>query len=102
MPIPKAHRDKSIKDNNRGITLLPVLYKLLERILFKRERKWFSDNDVIAEIQGAGQAHCSSLHTSMLLQELIAEHRHKGESVYVAFLDIRKSFDTVWIPGLLY
>ena len=38
----------------------------------------------------------------MLLQELIAENNHKGATVYVAFLDIRKAFDTVWIQGLLY
>ena len=102
VPIPKGTKDQTIKDNNRGITLIPVLYKLLERLILNREKSWFSDRSVIDIVQGAGQAKCSSLHTSMMLQEVIAENRAKGATVYVAFLDIKKAFDTVWINGLLF
>ena len=38
----------------------------------------------------------------MLLQEVVAYNLSKGENVHVAFLDIKKAFDTVYIPGLLY
>ena len=38
----------------------------------------------------------------MLFQETISYNLSKGESVYVAFMDIRKAFDTAYIPGLLY
>jgi hypothetical protein len=38
----------------------------------------------------------------MLLQETISCNQAKGETVYVAFLDIKKAFDTVWVKGLLY
>ena len=41
VPIPKAQKDRTIKNNNRGITLLPVIYKLLERIILRREKDWF-------------------------------------------------------------
>ena len=34
VPIPKPRQNPIIPDNNRGITLLPVLYKLFETILF--------------------------------------------------------------------
>ena len=101
VPIPKARKDPTVKVNNRGITLLSVMYKLFEMILLDRETEWLKRHDVIDELQGAGQDKCSSLHVSMLLQEAIAYNRNKGSSVYVAFLDIRKAFDTVWIPGLL-
>ena len=102
VPIPKANKDHTIKDNNRGITLLPVLYKLFERIMIKREKQWLSRNDVTDGIQSAGQDKCSSLHTSFLVQESIAYHVNKGNSVYAAFLDTKKAFDTVWIDGLLF
>ena len=102
VPIPKPSKDQTVQDNNRGITLLPVLYKLLERILLTRERHYFTNHDVVDEIQGAGQEKCSCLHTSLLLQETIAENTIKGATVYVAFLDIKKAFDMVWIPGLMY
>jgi hypothetical protein len=53
-------------------------------------------------MQGAGIDKCSSLHTSMVLQECIEYNRSKNETVYVAFLDSQKAFDTVWIEGLMY
>ena len=82
--------------------MLPTLYKLLEKIILKREANWFKDENVVDITQGAGQAHCSSLHTSMLLQELIAYNLQRSSTIYVAFLDIKKAFDTVWINGLLF
>ena len=42
VPIPKAGKDPSFKDHNRGITLLSVLYKLLEMVILEREREWFA------------------------------------------------------------
>ena len=89
VPIPKARKGPTVKDNNRGITLLSVLYKLLEMIILEREKEWLERNNVIDELQGAGQDKCSSLHVSMLLQEAISYYRNKGNSVYIVFLDIR-------------
>lgn len=102
VPIPKPKKDHSVKDNNRGITLLPVMYKLVEKIIIERETSWLSSNNVCDEIQSCGKAHCSSMHTSFVVQEAIAYNVHRGETVYGAFLDTRKAFDTVWIRGLLY
>ena len=98
--IPKRHNDLSVKSNHRGITLLPVLYKLFEGIMLERENEYFSN--VMHELQGAAQERCSSIHTSMVVQEAIEYNRSRGANVWVAFLDIRKAFDTVWIPGMLY
>ena len=53
-------------------------------------------------MQGAGQEKCSCLHTSFIVQEAVAHNVNKGGTVYVAFLDTRKAFDTVWIDGMLY
>ena len=70
--------------------------------MIKKEKQWLSRNDVIDGIQSAGQDKCSSLHTSFLVQESVAYHVNKGNSVYAAFLDTKKAFDTVWIDGLLF
>ena len=79
---------------------MPVLYKLLENIMMARESEYF--NNTLSDLQGAAQLKCSSIHTSLVLQESIDYHVSKGANVYVAFLDIQKAFDTVWIPGMLY
>ena len=102
VPIPKHGKDATFKDNNRGITLMPVIFKLLEKVLIEREKDWLHDNDVIDPIQSAGQYQCSSLHTSFLVQEAISYNVNKGATVFTAFLDTRKAFDTVWIAGLMH
>ena len=43
----------------------------------------------------------SCSHTALILQEAIQAVRDEGKKAYVAFLDIKKAFDTVWHAGLL-
>ena len=100
IPIPKINKDTSIKGNNRGITLLPMLYKLFEKLALDRENVWLENT--ICDVQSCGKIHVSCLHTSFLVQQAIAHNVNKGETVYGAFLDTQKAFDTVWIKGLLY
>ena len=102
VPIPKPNKDHSVKDNNRGITLISVIYKLFEKIMIEREMQWLQSNNVMDVIQSAGQPNCSCLHTSFLVQEVVAYNLNRGNSVFGAFLDTRKAFDSVWIEGLLY
>ena len=99
-PLPKSRKDPTVKDFNRGITLLNTIYKLLEKIILNREKDWF--NNVCTYLQGVCVDNCSSLHTSMILQEGIAFNCYKGETVYTAFLDIKKAFDHVWVEGLIF
>ena len=49
-------------------------------------------------MQGISNIRSSSLHTSFICREAISQN----ESTYVACLDVRKAFDTVWVTGLLY
>ena len=102
VPIPKHGKDSSLKDNNRGITLLPLFYKLLEKVIIEREKSWFAQENVIDKIQSAGKENLSCLHTSLLVQEAVAYNLNRGNSVHGAGLDARKAFDTVWVNGLLY
>jgi hypothetical protein len=102
IPIPKGDKDCTIMGNNRGITLLPVIAKLFEKVLLQRHVGWAADNDPLDSLQGAAQAQCSCIHTSLLLQETIAYNLERDSTVYVSMLDIQKAFDTVWTEGLFY
>ena len=42
------------------------------------------------------------LEASYAISESINQLLEKGGNVFACFLDVRKEFDTVWIPGLLY
>jgi len=100
VPIPKPKKDQTIPDNNRGITLRSVLGKVYDKILLERADGWFVSK--MHEQQGANRKNISSLHTAMALKETIVHNRIKGKMVYVALLDTKKAFDTVWQNGLFY
>ena len=102
VPIPKPGKDTSLKTNNRGITLIPIFFKVFEKLMIEREIEWLSDFDVINESQSAAKQKLSCLHTSFLLQETIAYAQNNGSTAHGSLLDAEKAFDTVWIKGLLY
>ena len=98
--IPKGKSDPAIRENNRGLTLLPFLNKLYQILL--KDRLGCSKSTVIHPIQGAGRKKVSCLHTSMLLRETVSYNIEKNKDVVVSFLDVQKAFDRVWINGMLY
>lgn len=100
VPIPKGRKDSSIPDNNRGITLSSVIAKTYDSVLVNRAHDWL--RSVTDDLQGAKHKHCSCLHTTMLLREVISYGMQVRRSVYVALLDVRKAFDHVWTDGLFY
>ena len=99
--LPKPNKDPTVKSDNRGITLLSVLYKLLEKIIYEREKQWIFDHEVMNEIQGAGREKISCLHTSFLVQEGVSYCLDKYKKACQTCLDIKKAFDSVWLAGFL-
>ena len=102
VPIPKGTKDPTQMDNNRGITLIPVISKVYEKLLLARYEKWTGKANTIDCLQGAAQKNCSSTHTSWLLRESIAHNIEFRDTVYVGLLDTSKAFDTVWTQGMFY
>ena len=87
-------------NNYRGITLLSTYNKLFEIVVWNRLKLWWVDEGVISELQGACKSGLSCLHTAFALQEAIATSLEAGDRCLVAFYDVTKAFDSVWIDGL--
>ncbi len=102
VPIPKGIKDRLLQDNHRGITLLTVMSKIYEKIIYKRMTQWALDNKVIHYLQGAEQKGCSSINTAWLIKEAIYNATGQGKDVFVGLLDIRKAYDTIWQKGMFY
>ena len=65
VPLPKPGKDPTYKDQNRGITLVPVIYKVFENILIDREKEWFEELNVIDDIYTVIQLKAEAkLHTN--------------------------------------
>ena len=57
---------------------------------------------MISPLQGACLKGSSCLHTAAILQEAIAFGLDTSKRVFVAYFDMAKAFDSVWIDGLFY
>ena len=103
IPLYKGKNAPPLDTNSyRGITLLSTLNKLFEVLIWQRMEKWWINNRVISQLQGACRKGISCLHTAMLLQESIATSLESHNKVFVAYYDVAKAFDGVWIDGLFY
>lgn len=101
IPIPKGHnKHLSVPNNYRGITILSNISKVLEKLLMLKILQQNSPPTLNA-LQGGFREHMSCAHTAFILQEAIQSLRDQGKKAYVAYLDVRKAFDTVWHEGLL-
>ena len=65
--IPKPGKDSSNPDNNRGITLLPTVAKVFDKVILNRYKSWFVST--LTELQGATGQNNSSTHTTLVLQQ---------------------------------
>jgi hypothetical protein len=101
VPIEKPGLDSTYKNNNRGLSIGPIIGKVYDKLILKRWEPWIRENKVVSVMQGAGNEKCSSLHTSWLLREAIAYNTERKMSVHICLLDIKKAFDTVWKEGLM-
>ena len=102
IPIPKGTKSRLYQDNHRGITLLPTVAKMYEKILYHRMLAWARKNNLLHKLQGAERDKCSSLNTAWVIREAISTIQDKGKTVYIGSLDIRKCYDSVWQKGAFY
>ena len=95
-------KDKQNPDNYRGITLLPVIYKLFEKVTLRRMYHFLLKKGISFPhpSQCAYQKVLSSLNASFGLQETINYNINRGSKIFVCMMDNVKAFDVVWHSGL--
>ena len=92
------------EDNYRSITLFPTLCKIYERILLNRLKKYAAQMGLtfFSEMHFGFQKGVGCTEVSFTIIETINHMLERGSKVFSCFLDVRKTFDTVWIDRLLY
>lgn len=93
--------DKNIPSNYRGITISSSLGKLFNSILNNRLLKFLKDKDVLDKHQIGFQAKCRTTDHLFILKNLIMKFTKAGKPLYLAFIDFKKAFDSIWHDGLL-
>ena len=95
-PVPKKDKDQTLPTNYRGITVLSILGKVLEKVLQDRTESLLTRNQ--SRLQRGFTKKSSSVNAALLISEVQNEAKDKGELVT---LDAAKAFDVVWQASLL-
>ena len=83
-------------DNYRGVSLLSLIGKCYTSILNRRLYDWLEDNQKISESQaGFRQGYTTTDHIFTLYAVTQKYLSKKGSKLYVAFVDLKKAFDSV-------
>ena len=103
LPLFKGKGDKTNnKDTYRGITLFPTLCKIYEINLLNRLANFAAHKGFFSEMQFGFHERVFCTEASFTILEIINHMLERGSKVLSCFLDVRKTFDTVWTDGILY
>ena len=92
IPIPKGKRPNITKSENfRGICLQSMFCKLLDHLIFLREKKTL----VTSNLQFGFKPKLSASHATAVVTETVDYYLDRGGSVYTLALDASKAFDRV-------
>ena len=101
--VPIHKKDLRSKMNNyRPVSLLSIVGKLMERIVFKYIYNFFKENFVITVFQSGFLPGCSTVTQLLEVYHQLCQAVDRGKEVRIVFLDISKAFDRVWHKGLIF
>ena len=94
IPIYKAE-SRMLASNYRPISLLPIIGKLFEKLLFTRLTSFIQKYNILYDRQYGFQSAKSTEHAVIDIQERVLNALDKKEWPCCIFLDFAKAFDTV-------
>ena len=98
-PVLKKEKDPSLPTNYRGITVLSILGKLLEKVILKRSDPILSINQ--SRLQRGFTRNSSSVNGALIITEAQNEAVDLREDLHLVTLDAAKAFDVVWQDSLM-
>ena len=81
--------------NYRPISILPVLSKVLEKLVFTQIYKYFDDNDLFTDVQFGFRPNFSTSLALLTITENMRTSLDKGLAIGMVTLDLKKAFDMV-------
>ena len=94
IPIYKCD-ERSLMDNYRPISVLPVLSKMFERVVHQQLYAYLEQNNLLSKRQFGFRNRPSTQHAVTKFSDSIRQNMDKGLMTGVIYIDLRKAFDTV-------
>ena len=98
-PIHKKGKPKQDPGNYRGITITPVIMKIIDTIILQHQH--LATPSRLHRMQFGFTSGKNGLQAAFILMESIAEAKDNGETLFCASLDVQKAFDVVRHSSLL-
>ena len=98
-PVFKKKGSCTEAKNYRGITVLPVISKVLETALRDQIRPYVKQQQ--NSLQRGFTKHSSTMNCILIMEEVIRDRKDSGPPVFAAFLDVKSAFDVVPHDSLL-
>lgn len=99
--IPKPNKDATKATSYRPISLLPLLSKLFEKLLYARLEPILNERNLIPNHQFGFRRMHSTIQQIHRVTNKISSDIDKKNFCVGTYLDVAKAFDSVWHPGLL-
>ena len=94
--VPVHKKDLKLDFSNyRPISLLSNLDKILEKIMYTRIFKFFSNNNLFYPLQFGFRQNYSTTHALISLTETIRKYLDEGKFACGIFVDLQNAFDTI-------
>ena len=100
-PLQKKN-DRANMSNYRPVSLLSILGKVMEKIIFKHMYNYLVDDALITQYQSGFLPGVSTVSQLTELYHSFCQALSKKGEVRVVFLDISKAFDRVWHRELIF
>ena len=82
-------------DNYRPISVLPVISKIIEKIIHRQLITFLDKNHLLTKFQFGFRPKLSTEYAATILLDSIRDNVYKGRLVGAVFVDLSKAFDTV-------
>jgi hypothetical protein len=94
--------DRTSPNNYRGITLLNVVGKVINKVLATRLAAAADAHGLLHEAQNAFRPGRSCDDHVFALSQVLKGRNNRNQRTYAFFLSLHKAYDTIWRDGLLY
>ena len=98
-PVLKKDKDPLLPTNYRGITVLSIIGKVLEKVLLQRTESTLCREQ--SRFQRGFTKNSSSVNAALIVSEVQNEAKCTSQNLHLITLDACKAFDVVWQESLL-